>query len=1797
MDKKILIISDSVIDRMLIREYLGDNYIIYEASSGSDAIDFMHTNDEYIDLVLIDITMPTMNAKQFLKIFKSDNDLKVFPIIAIVQKDDYDNEAFALENGVSDVVYKPFNKTIFVSRINNVLKTHNTLDIINKNNLLNSELEARNQLQGIMDNMDGGVAMLEIKSSSESSILYLNNGFFDLFNYVKAEFEKENTNLISNKYFEDADLLSQKINRSLITKEKFSIETKAYQKNKREIYLQILGSVLSNQKNDFPVILLIIYDITDLKNYEFELVQTNNKLKYRANYDMLTNIYNRDAFLDAVEKQINANKKEEFVIILCNFDKFKAINEILGNKVGDIILKRFAIFLSKEFGNDSVYGRIEADRFALFLKLKDFDENKFKYQLDHCFDDMNLHHKIIISAGVYIISDKNVPAIQLLDRADLALKANKHNYINRIAYYNDIDHSTFLEEQEIVAQMQNALKEKQFEIHLQAIYSIEKRCITKAEALVRWNHPKKGLIFPGKFIKIFEDNGFITELDYYVWEEACKYIKSRKERGLAPINISVNISRINIYRTDFVDKIFNLVKKYDIEPNMLDLEITESAYASNPDVLEEVVSKLQEKGFTVLMDDFGAAYSSLNALKDLNFNILKIDMKFLEDFEISHKSSSILSSIINMAKSLNMGIVAEGVETTEQLNFLTSQKCDLIQGYLFSKPLPIKEFEESPLNFKPLTNYDEFYNYHFLYDNNEMTKKTLNLFGPFAFLEYENEELKLVNYNDEFLHLLGYSDNDINLQYKNFYAFVYEEDKNKFIDDINYAIQSKKVESSKLKAYHKDGRIINLDLTIFAISSNDTKALISISLFLSNYREETDNLVAIRNKAMNEIIPARVVFASRPLKNAENLEYSILYTNNVRLFYNDLSEEEYEKYMSKNLFKHIPRDDQNKLRMGISDFFENKKFNRIFFRFKDEKTLAYTYLALYLKAAYISDDAFYFTYAVIDLFNIKDLVPLNKNETIQYSTKAYLKRLYDDYPGMIVQLYQEDGNFKVLFANNKFLNLFKFDNILDLANYCDKKPLSFIKLDNRVKLVKALQNVLESGNHLTIVDKYNLTDGTYMLLNIEIYRIVGIDGKYILHLLISDVSSESKKAADEEIKKFMSLFDSIYESIYECDVALDSYEVLKSSLPDLEGLKNTGIKKFVDKLIKDYVYEDDIELAKKFMLNLYLNDPNFEKDNAKIRIYRNDKITYGLFNITRVSQTVFIFGSTILNEERIESESFKDLVLSLQAERKNGKNHQKALEEMGVALINISNNQIKFSPVLSKYNIYNIKSLDDFKTKDDLVYPDDKNVLISFVDSLKKNGKAEEELRLKNINGEYIYHILSLIKFVDKGDVYYYGIAKDIHKVKAQNDIDKAKQKARDNRNRVFNELMNNLPISIGVFELTDNKIYPIYLSNNLIFLLGLSYSTIDQNIKERVAIEEIDDDRRDKLLNLAKQHKTYTYHHYLEGKDSDIKCINVALNVMDVDGNINIYASILDISSSLGAEKSSVKDDNYLKQLVIYDNSLYYEYNIEKGYLKYFTLINNDFKSETIYDFFDYLKTSSSIASEHLDKLLKGFNNLLIHKSDKEEIEVVATFFGSKQWYKVSMNPTIDGKGEVVKISGQFININDEIIRRNEFMNLIEKDQLSGLVNRITAQNAIVETLKNKNKKFAFLMMDIDYFKSFNDTYGHPVGDKVIIEVAKALEKVFFKDNNIVSRFGGDEFAVFLEYTNKKDIEDCLIKLKKEVAEIGNLLSLPRPITLSIGLALAPYDADTFDELFLKADEALYKVKSSGKANWSWFN
>ena len=1777
-NKKLLLISDSVIDRAILNEILSKDYTIYEASNADDALDFLHASPGFVDLIILDINMPSMNGRKLLKLLISDDELKLIPILSICPRSDLECEKYALNNGALDIIYKPFDEEIIKYRINNTFKSLVFSNLSIENSLLSEKQETQNRLQGILDNMDGGVMMIEI-SSSKHKIIYLNNGFYDLFHYSKEEFDGIKHEFLNTNIEKNEELISS-INRSLVTKEKFSIETKGFKKNKSEIYLQIQGSILSNQKSDAKVILLIINDISDLKSFENKLIESNKKLKYRANYDALTNIYNRDAFLEALRLKLDENPNIEYAIIEFNFDKFKAINEILGNSTGDKILSHFASCLKKNINDKGVYGRIEADHFACLIETSELDENRITYMLDHCFDDLNLDYKIIIYGGVYIIKDRRIAAIQLLDRANLALKENKHNYLHRLNYYDDMIHSNLLEEQVVIAQMQDALKRHEFKIYLQPIYSIEKRCITKAEALVRWDHPQKGLLYPNKFISIFEKNGFITELDYYVWEEACKYLRDRIDRGLPNINLSVNISRVNIYRYDLTDKICDLIKKYNLKPEMLELEITESAYAQNPELLQEAIKKLKDKGFTVLMDDFGSAYSSLNALKDMNFDILKIDMKFLEDFETSRKSSNILSSIIKMAKSLNMKIVAEGVETIEQFNFLTSLNCDLIQGHLFSKPIPIQEFETKPLNYESYDKVNKEINdeFKYLFEENAYVDKTLDvIFGAFGLYEYENDNLYLVKYNNAFLDLFAFTKSDI-VPELNLFDYVNLEDRNALKKKIEEVIAYKQIKNIQFKCFDKNGNLNNLDSYIYSVSNN--KKLVGMILVPINRQEYS----YLNDSVVYEGVPGRMAFAKIKEDFSDFSTLSLLFTKNNT----DINTDDLEASIKEDLFNNIHIEDKIALDRRIKVFKENRLPLKQLIRIYDG--YEYKNYLFYLKYNSSIDDYLYFSFALIEIFNINKEDICKEGEDI----KAYLKRLYDDYPSMLVQVALIGSSFRMIFANDMFLKRINL-SMEEFKERFDADPFPFTSKEYKLSNSKILTRILETGIPHTFSRRIILDNGDAIMLNISAHRIMNIDGNFIIHMLIDDISSESKKKAEVELNKFVSIFGSVYESIYECDLENDSYIVLKSPL-GIEGERGNNFKKKLYKYIDEFFYEEDMSEVRKFISKVYENDQAFENENLNIRIYHNDRVTRALFNVTRITGSIFMIGYNILNEERLEQETYLSLERELSNSRASEEMYRHAVEAIGIALIRFDDKQNYMSHSLSKYNLFKCKDIEEFKKGDNIIIENDRLVFNNFVAKLEKDGKAEAELRLKCQNDDYLYNVVALNKVMNSDNsVTYYGYIKDIHVIKLKNQENVAKQILAESRVRTINSLMNNMPVGIGIFEIEGNDVYPIYANNRLIDMLNIPYSKLDYFIKEHVKVDTIDEKTKEKLLAYSNLNKSIDYQKYLKLEDG-IKKISVALSVIQEETEIRVYASVLDVTDSISFDESRQNKNDYLKRLVANSNSLYFEYDVKDDVLSYFTLIKDSFRTNEINNYFTYLNNSNSVHEDFRSKVFKTYEDIVSNKKDKGSIECLAKFFGDYQWFRIEYKAFRDETDDLVKISGQVININDEVVKRKEYLNLIEKDQLSGLLNRVTAQNYIVSSLSKKNKKYAFSILDIDLFKSLNDNFGHPVGDKVIKKVAETLQECFNFENTVISRFGGDEFVVFFEYENETEIENHMNNLYEKVKDISKNLNIARDITLSAGIALSIDNNLDFDTLFKNADKALYEAKTRGKNRYCWY-
>ena len=415
------------------------------------------------------------------------------------------------------------------------------------------------------------------------------------------------------------------------------------------------------------------------------------------NYDPLTEIYSKNKFFSASKALLKDNPDKQFAFLRLDIDRFKLINSFFGTAYGDRLLKRVAKRI-RDFAKTTeccTFGRIDADVFGIFTPYQGKEETV--KQIEQAVEDMkklSASYNIMIVYGVYVVTDRSLPISFMCDRAALAAKTVKGHYMKSYAFYDDKMRLSLENEQNIINEMSDALENHEFVPYYQPKYGVKQNKPVGAEALARWIHPTKGFISPGVFIPIFEKNGFISKLDFYIWECVCKQLKEWKDKGVPLFPVSVNVSRVNLYNPNLSKIIIELTKKYDVAPKYFNIEITESVYTDDNVMIDDITSQLRNNGFTILMDDFGSGYSSLNVLKDVQVDMLKMDMMFMFKAKYDGRAETIISSVIRMAKWLNIPVIAEGVDKAEQVEFLKSVGCDYIQGFYYSKPLPAADYEK-----------------------------------------------------------------------------------------------------------------------------------------------------------------------------------------------------------------------------------------------------------------------------------------------------------------------------------------------------------------------------------------------------------------------------------------------------------------------------------------------------------------------------------------------------------------------------------------------------------------------------------------------------------------------------------------------------------------------------------------------------------------------------------------------------------------------------------------------------------------------------------------------------------------------------------------------------------------------------------------------------------------------------------------------------------------------------------------------------------------------------------------------
>ena len=632
------------------------------------------------------------------------------------------------------------------------------------------------------------------------------------------------------------------------------------------------------------------------------LSKRNNKIKAEMReLDYLTQIYNRGYFYKKCQLYLSKTNSKYFIVAF-DIAKFKKINEYYGSDEADNILKDVSNMLIDFYTQDTikVFGRIESDKFSWIMP-----NNKEK--LVKIFDSISsisnkYEHSISFKMGVYEIENNTMPIEQAYTRANLASKSIKGNFDKNIQYFDAKMVSNLENEQFVLNNIDKAMDDGNIVVFFQPKFDLQANEVCGAEALVRWKDPKKGMISPGAFIPALENNGLITKLDKYMWDRTARHLAEWCRQGLNPYPVSINISKVDLLEPDLPEYIEAIVRKYQIPHDIFQLEITESAYVDGSVDVTSILKSFKNKGFTILMDDFGSGYSSLNTLREFPIDVIKIDLKFLTNFNNGaegDKGRTIIESIVSMAKRLNLGIVVEGTETIEQVNFVKSIGCETAQGYYFSKPIPADDYIDLIKQNRKLSK-DSMFNSRSsdecIWNKNTLTQDFFNnVNGALGVFAVRRDELSPVKLNEKYFELIEQSRKEYYASVRNIYESIYPSDLDMLMDTLSRVKAENKPKTIVYRRINSNGNIKWIKATFTYMQNEDS--------ITSLYFASLDDITEFKNM-QRDVLEMADSFDSGIIK-------CDLKTNKV-VFYNDkildilgLTKDEFEYNFKNNYLRLI----------------------------------------------------------------------------------------------------------------------------------------------------------------------------------------------------------------------------------------------------------------------------------------------------------------------------------------------------------------------------------------------------------------------------------------------------------------------------------------------------------------------------------------------------------------------------------------------------------------------------------------------------------------------------------------------------------------------------------------------------------------------------------------------------------------------------------------------------------------------------------------------------------------------------
>lgn len=429
------------------------------------------------------------------------------------------------------------------------------------------------------------------------------------------------------------------------------------------------------------------------KEKEIVLIALND-MREEQEHDPVTGALNREGYMHHAAKILASNPDEKFAILYFNISRFKTINDLFGYETGDLLLRKGINSLRSSFLRPLLVARMEADRFAILVEQKNLDYTRLTELLHTVYEKADMKVDIYGICGIYLIPEHCTLSVsEMYDRAKLAKNWIKNQYVQPYAVFQEQMKADYEQTSIAISQLEDAIKNGEIQIYYQPIYDAHTEKIVSAEALARWNSAEHGIMLPGKFVPALEESGHITLLDTCVHHKIYDFLRDRKAKGMPTVKIAMNLSRMDLMDDNIMQLILKDIRDTEEDVKQVSYEITESAYATISPAGMDFLKTLHNSGTSILMDDFGSGVSSFSTIREYEFDVLKLDMGFTRRIGTNAKNDNIIISVIDLAHRLDMKVIAEGVETREQADFLKENGCDFFQEYYFSRPVPQDQFE------------------------------------------------------------------------------------------------------------------------------------------------------------------------------------------------------------------------------------------------------------------------------------------------------------------------------------------------------------------------------------------------------------------------------------------------------------------------------------------------------------------------------------------------------------------------------------------------------------------------------------------------------------------------------------------------------------------------------------------------------------------------------------------------------------------------------------------------------------------------------------------------------------------------------------------------------------------------------------------------------------------------------------------------------------------------------------------------------------------------------------------------